>query len=164
MANDVIDEVLGLSQGSDLFQLREQRAELKHRTQTSYQAALKPSDPRNLSNAMRAALAARMARLWNSRELAEHYDQLLGQEAPDGVEGAIGDPKLRPEGLTARLEAIIRHVDLVTLRPKDATRADIERLYAAGLDDRDIVTLANLIALVNYQILVTAGLRMLRDN
>jgi uncharacterized protein YciW len=38
----------------------------------------------------------------------------------------------------------------------------VERLIAAGLDDRDAVTLAGLIAYVNYQIRVVAGLRMLR--
>ncbi|UXN58686.1 hypothetical protein N8E88_11940 (plasmid) [Phyllobacterium zundukense] len=52
----------------------------------------------------------------------------------------------------------------MTLSPKDATRANIEKLTAAGLDDRDIVTLAGLIAYVNYQVLVVAGLKMLRDN
>ena len=48
--------------------------------------------------------------------------------------------------------------------PKEATRANIEKLTTAGLDDRDIVTLAGLIAFVNYQVLVVAGLKMLRDN
>ena len=32
------------------------------------------------------------------------------------------------------------------------------------LDDADIVTLAGIIAFVNYQVLVVAGLKMLRDN
>ena len=59
---------------------------------------------------------------------------------------------------------MLAHVDLVTLKPKEATRANIEALYAVGLDDRDIVTLAGLIAFVNYQVLVVAGLKMLRDN
>ncbi len=55
-------------------------------------------------------------------------------------------------------------MDLVTLKPREATRANIEALYAVGLDDRDIVTLAGLIAFVNYQVLVVAGVKMLRDN
>jgi uncharacterized protein YciW len=52
----------------------------------------------------------------------------------------------------------------VTKNPKAATRDNIALLYAAGLDDRDIVTLAGIIAFVNYQVLVVAGLKMLRDN
>ena len=52
----------------------------------------------------------------------------------------------------------------MTLTPEKATRADVERLREAGLDDRDVVTLAGLIAYVNYQIRVVAGLRMLKGD
>ena len=54
-------------------------------------------------------------------------------------------------------------MDLVTRQPAQATRDDIAALKGAGLDDRDVVTLAGLIAFINYQILVVAGLSMLRD-
>lgn len=77
---------------------------------------------------------------------------------------SIANPGNGAEGADTRLVAILAHVDLVTLSPKEATRANIEKLTAAGLDDRDIVTLAGLIAFVNYQVLVVAGLKMLRDN
>lgn len=161
---DVIDAVLGLDKFPDLLKLREQRAKLKHLTQTSYEAALRPAEPRNFSNAFRAALAARMANLWKSAELADHYKALLASEGAAPELEAIIDPSFRPAESDLRLSAIIAHTDLVTLAPKEATQANIARLAAAGLDDRDIVTLAGLIAFVNYQILVVAGLRMLRDN
>ncbi|CAK7260199.1 MULTISPECIES: CMD domain protein [unclassified Shinella] len=161
-AADVIDTVLGLDRFPDLKALREQRGKLKHLTQTSYEAALRPAEPRNFSYGMRAALAARMATLWKSGELAAHYRALLDGEDP--VLSAIADPGTGPADADARLSAILAHVDLVTLAPKEATRANIEKLAAAGLDDRDIVTLAGLIAFVNYQVLVVAGLKMLRDN
>jgi uncharacterized protein YciW len=77
---------------------------------------------------------------------------------------SIVDPAWMPADGESRLAAILRHVDLVTLTPKQATRVNIEALSAAGLDDRDIVALAGLIAFVNYQVLVVAGLKMLRDN
>lgn len=163
-AADVIDTVLGLDRFPDLKALREQRGKLKHLTQTSYEAALRPAEPRNFSYGMRAALAARMATLWKSGELAAHYRGLLDGEDP--ALSAIADPGTGPADADAdaRLSAILAHVDLVTLAPKEATRANIEKLAAAGLDDRDIVTLAGLIAFVNYQVLVVAGLKMLRDN
>jgi CMD domain protein len=161
---DVIDNVLRLEPSSPVAQLREKRAELKRLTQSSYVAALRPKDPRNFSYAKRAALACRMARLWKSAELADHYAALLEKEGSDAVLEAVADPRSTPGGGGARLKAILRHVDMVTLSPKKATRADIDALYAAGLDDRDIVTLAGLIAFVNYQVLVVAGLRMLRDH
>lgn len=161
---DVIDTVLGLDPSSPLLALRERRARLKHLTQTSYAAALRPAEPRNFSYAMRAALAARMATLWKSTELTAHYKAKLAEEGPGPELDAIADPSAEPAPGDARLAAILAHVDLVTLTPRDATRADIEKLQAAGLDDRDIVTLAGLIAFVNYQVLVVAGLKMLRDN
>ncbi|HEV7306773.1 CMD domain protein [Ensifer sp.] len=162
--NDVIDAVLGLDRFPDLQALREQRAKLKHLSQTSYQAALRPADPRNFSYALRAALAARMAALWNSPELAAHFRELLGKEEGAAELVSIADPGNGANGADRRLQATLTHVDLVTLSPKDATRANIEKLAAEGLDDRDIVTLAGLIAFVNYQVLVVAGLKMLRDN
>lgn len=169
---DVIDKVLGLSPGSPLALLRQQRGKLKQLTQTSYQAALHPAEPRNFSYAERAALAARMAALWNSPELSEYYRQLAQTEGAVGKVLSMMQPGWKPHDDIdnpagepgVRLSAVLRHVDLVTRNPKDATRANIETLYAAGLDDRDIVTLAGLIAFVNYQVLVVAGLKMLRDN
>jgi CMD domain protein len=161
---DVIDKVLGLSPSSPLLALRAQRGKLKQLTQTSYVAALRPAEPRNFSYGERAALSARMAGLWNSAELVAHYRELAAAEDAGEEVPSIADPAWRPSDETGRLFAVLRHVDLVTRNPKEATRANIEKLYAAGLDDRDIVTLAGLIAFVNYQVLVVAGLKMLRDN
>ncbi|MGO4624814.1 CMD domain-containing protein [Ensifer sp. 2YAB10] len=162
--NDVIDTVLGLDRFPDLQALREQRAKLKHLSQTSYQAALRPVDSRNFSYALRAALAARMAALWKSQELSAHFRTLLESEEGGSALLPIADPGHGAIVADPRLDAMLAHVDLVTLSPKEATRANVEKLSAAGLDDRDIVTLAGLIAFVNYQVLVVAGLKMLRDN
>lgn len=159
---DVIDAVLGLEKFPHVLQLREQRAKMKHLTQTSYIAAILPTQPRNFSYGLRAALAARMAGLWKTTELRAHYVDLLKEEAAELQ--SIADPAFKPDGSDIRLATIIAHVDLVTLSPKEATRANIEKLIAAGLDDADIVTLAGIIAFVNYQVLVVAGLKMLRDN
>ena len=162
-AADVIESVLALDASSPIPALRDERATLKRLTQTSYLAALHPKEPRNFPYPLRAALAARMAALWKRGELATHYRALLAEEGGGEDEARIADPAFQPTG-PGRLRAILRHVDRVTLHPKDATRADIEALKAAGLDDRDIVTLAGLIAFVNYQVLVVAGLAMLRDH
>ncbi|MGA0562787.1 CMD domain-containing protein [Ancylobacter sp. VNQ12] len=160
---DVIESVLKLDPSSPIPALRDERATLKRLTQTSYTAALRPQEPRNFPYAMRAALAARIAAAWKSDELAAHYRALLLAESPSELETQIADPAFRPAE-PGRLAAVLRHVDLVTLAPKNATRADIEALKAVGLDDTDIVTLAGLIAFVNYQVLVVAGLAMLRDH
>ncbi len=164
MTIDVIDTVLGLERFADVKALREQRSKLKHLTQTSYEAALRPTEERNFSYALRAALAARMAALWKSDELVAHYLELLRGEDGGAALGSVAKPGASIENESSRLAAIVAHIDLVTLSPKDATRASIQALVNAGLDDRDIVTLAGLIAFVNYQVLVVSGLKMLRDN
>lgn len=161
---DVINEVLELAPESPLAQLREKREKIARLTQTSYIAAIRPDAPRNFSYSFRAALAARIAKLWKSAELAAHYDALLNTEGATEELTHIADPSWRADGADPRLSAIIAHTDLVSLTPKNATRANIETLFAAGLDDHDIVTLAGIIAFINYQVLVTAGLKMLRDN
>ena len=61
----------------------------------------------------------------------------------------------------ARLKAILRHTDLVTCSPKDAVAGDIATLKAAGIKEEDIVRLSELIAFVNYQVRVVAGLRLM---
>ncbi|MBS9477601.1 CMD domain protein [Ancylobacter sp. VKM B-3255] len=161
---DVIDTVLGLDASSPVLALRHERAKLKQLTQTSYFAALRPAEPRNFSYARRAALAARMAAAWKTPELAAHYTAALAAEGGDAEETRIADPAFLPEDAASPLAVLLRHVDLVTRTPKAASRANIEALKAAGLDDRDIVALAGLIAFVNYQVLLVAGLKMLRDH
>lgn len=161
---DVIDSVLDLARSPDILALREQREKLKHLTQTSYKAALHPDEPHNFPYALRAALAARMASLWKAQELVGHYRTLLDREGATADLEAIADPAKAVPADDPRMATILAHVDLVTLSPKQATSANIDKLKAAGLDDRDIVTLAGLIAYVNYQVLVAAGLKMLRDN
>jgi len=157
---DVIDLAAGLSHTREVGALRRQRPEILRLSQTSYRAALLPANSGNLTHSERAALACRMARLLKDETLAAHYAELLDLEE-DGVAATIADPSVTSAGDT-RIIAILRHVDLLTLSPEDATRSDIEKLTSAGLTDRDIVTLTGLIAFVNYQARVVAGLRMMK--
>jgi uncharacterized protein YciW len=156
---DTLDAVAGLTPDSPVASLRRQRPEIVRLTQLSEEAALRPVREGRFDRGTRAALACRMARLLKDPRLAAHYAATFdpGDERLLAIAGgsvsAAGDP----------LEAaIIRHVDLVTLTPGRATRADIEALSAAGLDEAEIVTLSGLIAFVNYQARVAAGLRMLK--
>ncbi|MBO1040903.1 CMD domain protein [Brucella pituitosa] len=161
---DVINDVLQLTPQSPLAQLRAKRALIEKLTQTSYEAAIHPKQPRNFSYPYRAALAARIAKLWKSDDLAQHYDRLLDAENATDDLCQIAEPSWQPDAAEPRLSAIVAHTDLVSLNPKAATKANIETLKLAGLDDQDIVTLAGIIAFINYQVLMVAGLKMLRDN
>ena len=54
--------------------------------------------------------------------------------------------------------AIVAYSDLVTLRPAKATRKDIVILQKSGLEDADIVQLAELVACINYLTRLVPGL------
>ena len=75
-------------------------------------------------------------------------DALIADSSHDGADNV-------------RLKAVIRHTDLVTRSPKDAVAGDIAALKAAGITEDDIVRLSELIAFVNYQVRVVAGLRLM---
>ena len=131
------------------------RSNIIELTEKSHDAALKPEPSGGLTHSERAALACRMTRLNRSGELTSHYESMV-----DAGDALIADPSFDGAD-NARLKAIIRHPDLVTLSPKDAVAGDIAALKAAGILEQDIVRLSELIAFVNYQVRVVAGLRLM---
>ena len=156
---DIFDTVVvraaGISADHPLAAVLSGRGNIIELTERSHDAALKPEPPGGLSHSERAALACRVARLNHEGELASHYESLL--EAGDT---SIADLSFNGAE-NARLTAIIRHTDLVTRSPKDATPGDIAALKTAGIPEADIVRLSELIAFVNYQVRVVAGLRLM---
>ncbi len=153
--NSTIEKVAGVTQGSSLATLLEKRADIMTLTQASEEAVLAPAAPGGLSHGERAAIAARMATLNGDETLAAHYRGLT-----DGADEAIADPASKA-GHAPRMAAMLRHVDLVTLSPREASRGDIEALKAAGVTEADIVRLSELVAFVNYQARVIATLRLI---
>jgi uncharacterized protein YciW len=147
--------------GSGLAGVLAERAEILGLSQAAHDAVLLPREPGGISHGERAALAARMARANADAALAGHYRGLLRRAGESAALLAIAEGADPAADTDRRLRAIVRHVDLVTLSPRDATKADIAALKAAGLSEPDIVRLAELIAFVNYQARVIAGLRLL---
>lgn len=137
-----------------------EREEIMRLSQASHDAVLLPREPGGLDHAERAALAARMARHNREPELETHYRRLLLRAGETPALAAIAEAA-EFTAIDGRLRAVIRHADMVTLTPRDATKADIAALVAAGVSETDIVRLAELIAFVNYQARVIAGLRLL---
>jgi len=155
----------GVRPGSRLAAIVEGRADIMALTQATQEAVLKPREAGGITAAERIALACRMARLNGEVSLAAHYEKRMppASRRIADLSFAGHDEGHGDSGDDPRLAAIIRHVDLVTQSPKDATRDDIATLREAGLAEADIVRLAELVAFINYQIRVAAGLRLLGE-
>jgi uncharacterized protein YciW len=147
---DVMDTLAGLADDSPLAALRRQRPELVKHLQGSDDAIFAPVHHGGLTRPEREACALRVASLLRDAVLEEHYRRrmiALGESHPlNGARGAC----------------ILAQVDRVTMDPADATKADIDTLLNAGLSPHAVVSLSQLIAYVNFQSRVLAGLRMLK--
>jgi uncharacterized protein YciW len=160
--NNATLKAAGVEAGSRLAQIVAGRDDIMALTQATEDAVLNPRAAGGLSPALRAALACRIARLSQAPTLAAHYATLLPETGQEAVTARLADPTCTDNG-NPRDAALIRHVDLVTQSPKRATRGHINALREAGVADADIVRLAELIAFINYQLRVVAGLRLLGE-
>lgn len=154
----VIETVAGVAAGSPLAAALAERETALRLSQESHDAVLAPREPGGLSHALRAALAARMARHCGDACLAGHYEGLLAAAGPAPGLAAVAAGEAAPD---PRVAAIVRHVDLVSRSPRDATRADIAALTGAGVSEPDVVRLSELVAFVGYQARAVAGLRLM---
>ena len=119
-----------------------------------------PQDDGGLTRAERAAAALRIATLLRDRVLERALPRAACDARPGGTLARTVEGGARIT--EARWDAILAHVDLVTRGPGSAERKDIDNLLAAGLSSHAIVSLSQLIAYVNFQSRVLAGLRMLK--
>lgn len=160
IVTDAIDEAADLAPGDALHALRRRRPDFVAGAEACRAAVLHPASEHGLPQALRAALALRMAVLNKDEALVAAYAALLDELGPEPAVAALG----RGEGdLPEPLAAIARHADLVTAAPASASEADIRRLEAAGLTNPQIVALSELIAFVNFQTRIVAGLRLMRS-
>jgi uncharacterized protein YciW len=160
---DQIDVLSRLKPGSELYRIRRERPEYVEGTEACRRTVLSPNHGFDLSHALRAALAARIARMIGREDLAHSYDGSLDEQANSQALSAIASVAELPADTDDFLLAIVRHVDLVTKTPRDSTRDDIERLKAAGLSNPQIIALSELIAFVNFEARVIVGLEMLEQ-
>jgi len=156
---DIINHFAGISQGSALAALREQRPETLRHAQGSYLALFEPDDPGGLSQAEREVIGLRVAVLESAPALAAHHRsrlQTLGV-SPDDIAAIVAEPGA--DVLPARLLAILEHVELLTLSPRDGSPEALAELKQAGLAARDIVTISQIVAYLSYQVRMVALLQ-----
>ncbi|GBQ92494.1 esterase [Gluconacetobacter liquefaciens] len=157
---DAIDAAVGLVEDDPLFARRRARAEFVTGSEACRHAVLTPADDHGLGPALRLALACRIATLNADAALAASYRAILADTDADADTRALADGA---SALPSPLSTIARQADLVTTHNPSASQADIAALVQVGLSNPQIVALSELIAFVNYQCRVTAGLRLLKD-
>ncbi|MEK6215962.1 MAG: hypothetical protein N2B03_01950 [Boseongicola sp.] len=132
------------------------RAGIFDMTQAAEDVVLAPKEEGVWPHPLRAALAARIARMNGDDALAARYRARAGDMA------ALADPDAKIA--TPDLECVVAFMDKVAGQTRRVDAGDIPALQAANVSDADIVRLAELNAFVSYQVRVIAGLRMLSGN
>jgi CMD domain protein len=158
---DLVDSMIGADPGSRLDLLRAARPEVKLRTQSSTDALFNPVEADGLTDAERFAVALRLVILNRSDVLADHYRERLATTADGAAFLAALDGEAL-DRLDNRQIAILRHANLLALRPAEAREDDLHILEDAGLSTVAIVTLAQIVAFVNYQLRSVFALQLLR--
>lgn len=162
---DVLNELLGISGGSDLAGVRAQRAAATEHMQGSYDALFGPNPATPVTPLERFAAALRVSALHDEPAFVSHFAKLL-RSAPGGGDALVDAVRATPVSadLPGRLAAILQHVDLLVLNPAAATPGDLQLLVAAGLTTPEIVTVSQLIAFTSFQLRVYIGLALLRGD
>lgn len=163
---DVADTIVGagaaVTKGEPVHEALEQRSNIIAMTEQVHDAALTPVEPGGLSHGERAALAARIAGLGGQEALVAHYRALMEQASASDETAAMADLSSDGGG-DRRRAALIAYVNRATISPSDFDASDIEVLKAAGVNDADIVRLAELVAFLAYQIRLVDGLRLMKE-
>ena len=145
--------VAGVSADSPAAEAVQVRSATLDMNQAAEDAVLTPVEAGAWSHELRAAFAARIARMNGDDDLSERYRARAGDIA------ALADPQAKlamPE-----LGHVVAFMDKVAGQTKQVEAGDITALQEAKVSDADIVRLVELNAFVSYQVRVIAGLRLL---
>jgi CMD domain protein len=160
---DVLHAILGVDEDSPIARLRWQKPALVSELQDYYLAVFEP-DPASaaaLPIETRLLVAIRVASHTGSAAVVDWYTTLAQQAGLDAP--AIDQAQDTGQGVgdAGATGAALRHADLLTLRPSDATPDDLQALKDAGYTAAGIVSLSQVIAFVSYQVRLVAGFRAL---
>lgn len=154
LSNMTILSKAGVAPRTELAETVSARANVIEMTQDAEDAVLRPKDVGAFGHDLRAAIAARVAKLSGDETLAAYYLADAGQYA------TLADPGI--SGGAQGLDAVLAFVDRVANQTRDVGALDILKLQAAEVSDADIVRLCELVAFLAYQIRVIAGLRLMQ--
>jgi CMD domain protein len=114
---------------------------------------------RGASSALQDAVDAAIAEARTRGPYGRYPAGPLSREDTGGLSYRVGAPTRRALG--PRLAAAFEHVHVLVFHPRDATPAALQTLLDAGWSTTDVVTLAQIVAFLSFQIRVVTGLRAL---
>ncbi|MGB3290571.1 MAG: CMD domain protein [Burkholderiaceae bacterium] len=160
-STDAVDAIVGLTPSDPLHAVRHARHKVVHATQGSYDLFFDPAS-QGLPIQERLLVAWHASLLSRSDALARHYRDALDAYTIDAatlsaIEGGQID-SLPP----SRLRAMLIFTRKLILKPIEGDKAALEQLRDAGMATADIVTLAQLVAFLSYQIRLVAGLAAMK--
>jgi uncharacterized protein YciW len=162
---DAISSILGTSNNDAIGQLRQHKPELAKQLQDYYLAIFDPvpTSEAEFSRVDRALIAIRVASHTGSQAVVDWYTALAEENGatPENI-ALVRDTSAAWDEKTP-IGAAIRHADLVTTAPSQTSAASLQALKDAGYTPAGILSLAQTIAFVSYQLRLIAGLRALGD-
>lgn len=160
---DVLDKVLGITADHLLYAVRHEREKVVVAMQKNYDTFF-AEKAGGLSQRDRLLVAWYASQLSGCQALSQHYFERLEQL---GVKQSDLDAWFAATDLTAVTESSLRIILLFTkkliLNPIEGDKSAIQGLRNAGIATPDIVTLAQLIAFLSYQIRVVLGLLAMKE-
>lgn len=159
--SDVVNAILGIDDDSPIAQLRHQKPDLVRELQDYYLSLFAPTatSVEALPVVDRALVAIRVASHTGSTAVAEWYRRLADDAGATPTQIGLTNDTSKPVAEETKLGAALRHADLLSTRPADAQKSDLEALKDAGFTPAGIVSLSQTIAFVSYQLRLIAGLR-----
>jgi alkylhydroperoxidase domain protein len=147
--NNLLQQLAGVPAEGTLTEARVLREAATRHTQASYQALFEGSGEASPALATRLQIAAEVAHLNANARLATHYRQQLQSPPSANVEASF------------ETTAALNYAARVTLQPASATPAHLQALLNAGWSLPAIITLAQIVAYVNFESRLLTGLRLL---
>lgn len=158
---DLIDSVVGLADAGTLYATRHTREKVALATQGSYALFFDPASG-GLTIQERLLVAYYACLLSKCTILGNHYHSLLLQNQVDAATLESVTHNSLDDIESGRLAAILVFTGKLILKPIEGDKAAALALQSAGLSTPDIITLAQLIAFLSYQIRLVAGLQAMK--
>lgn len=175
MTIDIINKLAGIDE--DVAVIRDKRAQAKENAQLSFEALLEPANPGTFTYTERYAVATFVTGFFGATRAQNFYGDLLSDDAAPELVEAVNAATQRAllsgpyrgggfvtfdtETLGTRLAAAFDYAHLVGFHPADADAAALGHLDEAGWSANDIVSLAQLISFLSFQVRVIRGLQVL---